>query len=207
MGQATILVVDDEQDLADLYSMWIDDQYEVRTAYGGEEALEMMDDAVNIVLLDRRMPDLTGDEVLERIREQGFQTRVVMVTAVDPGLDIIELDFDEYLTKPVSRPELNRVIENMRIQLRRSGALKEHTSVSNKMAALEEELDPETLEASDEYQDLRTRLQHLGDSLADHLESDSEAETSSAVDEADSSVETEELEELSDSLEDLQTGG
>ncbi|MFW5919655.1 MAG: response regulator transcription factor [Halanaeroarchaeum sp.] len=147
MGTATILVVDDERDLADLYSMWIDDQYDVRTAYGGEEALEKMDDSVHIVLLDRRMPDLTGDEVLERIREQGYEARVVMVTAVDPGLDVIELDFDEYLTKPVSRPELNRVIENMRIQLRRTGALKEHTSVSNKMAALEGELDPETLEA------------------------------------------------------------
>jgi len=205
MGKATILVVDDERDLADLYSMWIDDQYEVRTAYGGAEALEMMDEAVDVVLLDRRMPDMTGDEVLDRIREQEFESRVVMVTAVDPGLDIIEMDFDEYLTKPVSRPELNRVIENMRIQLRRSGALKEHTSVSNKMAALEAELDPETLEESNEYRDLRARLQHLGDSLSDHLESEPDGAERGTGEET-STVEAEELEELSDGLEDLQTG-
>lgn len=202
MGTATILVVDDEKDLADLYAMWIDEQYDVMTAYGGEEALEKMDGSVHVVLLDRRMPDLTGDAVLEGIREQEYEARVVMVTAVDPGLDVIELDFDEYLTKPVSRPELNRVIENMRIQLRRSGALKEHASVSNKMAALEEELDPETLEESEEYSDLQSKLQQLGDSLTDGLEahgkgddgSESEAETPEAA---------ERLEELSKGLEEL----
>lgn len=207
MGTATILVVDDERDLADLYSMWIDDQYDVRTAYGGEEALEMMDESVNVVLLDRRMPDLTGDEVLERIREQGYEARVVMVTAVDPGLDVIELDFDEYLTKPVSRPELNRVIENMRVQLRRDGALKEHTSVSNKMAALEGELDPETLEASEEYRNLQARLQHLGDSLTENLESEVASGEATPDDGGETTAETsakaERLEELSEGLEDL----
>ncbi|HKL29140.1 MAG TPA: response regulator [Natrialbaceae archaeon] len=207
MGTATILVVDDEQDLADLYSMWIDDQYDVRTAYGGEAAIEKMDDSVHVVLLDRRMPDLTGDEVLERIREQGFEARVVMVTAVDPGLDVIELDFDEYLTKPVSRPELNRVIENMRVQLRRAGALKEHASVSNKMAALEGELDPETLESSEEYRNLQARLQHLGDSLTENLEAEAASggptPDDAGQEPAESSAKAERLEELSEGLDDL----
>lgn len=202
MGKATILVVDDEKDLTDLYAMWIDEQYDVMTAYGGEEALEKMDGSVHIVLLDRRMPDLTGDVVLERIREQGYEARIVMVTAVDPGLDIIELDFDDYLTKPVSRPKLNRVIENMRIQLRRSGALMEHASVSNKMAALEKEIDPETLEDSEEYNDLQSKLLQLGDSLTDGLEDqggeDDDLEGESATPEA-----AEPLEELSEGLEDL----
>ena len=207
MGTATILVVDDEQELADLYSMWIDDQYDVRTAYGGEEAIKKMDDSVHVVLLDRRMPDLTGDEVLERIREQGFEARVVMVTAVDPGLDVIELDFDEYLTKPVSRPELNRVIENMRIQLRRAGGLKEHTRVSNKMAALEGELDPETLESSQEYQHLQARLQHLGDSLTENLDAEAASggptPDDTGQEPTESSAKAERLEKLSEGLDDL----
>jgi DNA-binding response OmpR family regulator len=202
MGKATILVVDDEKDLTDLYAMWIDEQYDVITAYGGEEALEKMDGSVHIVLLDRRMPDLTGDVVLERIREQGYEARIVMVTAVDPGLDIIELDFDDYLTKPVSRPKLNRVIENMRIQLRRSGALMEHASVSNKMAALQEELDPETLEDSEEYNDLQSKLLQLGDSLTDGLE-DQGDEDDDSEGESETPEAAEPLEELSEGLEDL----
>ncbi|MFQ3293484.1 MAG: DNA-binding response OmpR family regulator [Natrialbaceae archaeon] len=202
MGKATILVVDDEKDLADLYAMWIDEQYDVITAYSGEEALEKMDESVHIVLLDRRMPDLTGDVVLERIREQEYEARIVMVTAVDPGLDIIELEFDDYLTKPVSRPKLNRVIENMRIQLRRSGALMEHASVSNKMAALEEELDPETLEDSEEYNDLQSKLLQLGDSLTDGLE-DQGGKDDDSEGESETPEPAKALEELSEGLEDL----
>jgi len=78
--------------------------HEVRTAYSGEEALEKVDEDVDIVLLDRLLPDLPdlpGDEVLERVRERGLDCRVVMVTAVDPDFDIVELPVDEYIHKPV----------------------------------------------------------------------------------------------------------
>ena len=70
--QPTILVVDDERQLADLYATWVGDDYAVRTAYDGQSALEQADEAVDVVLLDRHMPDLTGDEVLGRIRDRGL---------------------------------------------------------------------------------------------------------------------------------------
>jgi CheY-like chemotaxis protein len=41
----------------------------VRTAYGGHEALEELSDDVDVILLDRRMPGLSGDEVLEEVRD------------------------------------------------------------------------------------------------------------------------------------------
>jgi len=198
MGRPTILVVDDERDLADLYAMWAGEEYRTMTAYGGEDALEKIDETVNVVLLDRRMPDLTGDEVLQRIREEGYEVRVVMITAVDPGLDIIELDFDKYLTKPISRPKLQRVIEDMRIQMRKDGVLRKHDRVSNKMEALEEELEPETLEKSDGYSDLQEQLKDLGDTLTEDLngegldtddEEDSEAELADDADDLGSEFE------------------
>jgi len=190
MGRPTILVVDDERDLADLYAMWAGEEYRTMTAYGGEDALEKIDETVDVVLLDRRMPDLTGDEVLDRIREAGYEVRVVMITAVDPGLDIIEMEFDKYLTKPISRPKLQRVIENMRVQMRKDGVLQKHDQVSNKMEALEEELEPETLEQSEGYSELQEKLQDLGDTLtedfdedgfdADAVESDGDGESEAA---------------------------
>lgn len=200
MGRPTILVVDDERDLADLYAMWVGDEYRTLTAYGGEDALEKMDESVHIVLLDRRMPDRTGDEVLATIREEGYEARVVMITAVDPGLDIIEMDFDKYLTKPISRPQLQRVIENMRVQMRKDGTLREHDQVSNKMAALEDELEPETLESSDEYQDLQHKLRDLGDALTDGL-----SETAKS-DGGEEQEDEEEGEELASDAEDLESG-
>jgi DNA-binding response OmpR family regulator len=172
MGRPTILVVDDERDLADLYAMWAGEKYRTMTAYGGEDALEKIDESVDVVLLDRRMPDLTGDEVLERIRETDHEVRVVMITAVDPGLDIIEMEFDKYLTKPISRPKLQRVIENMRVQMRKDGVLQKHDQVSNKMEALEEELEPETLEQSEGYSELQETLQELGDTLTEDFDED-----------------------------------
>jgi len=172
MARPTILVVDDERDLADLYAMWAGEEYRTMTAYGGEDALEKIDETVNVVLLDRRMPDLTGDEVLERIRTEGYEAKVVMITAVDPGLDIVEMAFDKYLTKPISRPKLQRVIENMRVQMRKDGTLQKHEQVSNKMEALEEELEPETLEKSEGYSELQEKLQQLGDTLTEDLSED-----------------------------------
>lgn len=58
-----VLVVEDEPDLADLYAAWLGDEYRVRTAYGGQEALDELDEAddeVDAILLDRRMPGFPG---------------------------------------------------------------------------------------------------------------------------------------------------
>jgi DNA-binding response OmpR family regulator len=170
MQQPTILVVDDEQSLADLYATWVSEEYETKTAYDGRSAIETIDDSVDIVLLDRHMPDLSGDEVLERIRADGYDCWVVMVTAVDPGLDIIEMDIHDYLTKPVSQSQLTRLIESLRVKNRFDGTRREHEEISNKMETLDEELDFDDLSNTDEYQQLEDRLKDIGDELAAEAE-------------------------------------
>ena len=62
--EATVMLVDDEPTLVDLYETFLSGEYDVRTATGGTEALEVMDESVDVALLDRRMPELSGDEVL-----------------------------------------------------------------------------------------------------------------------------------------------
>ncbi|MGQ3410694.1 response regulator [Natrinema sp. LN54] len=165
-AQPTILVVDDERELADLYAMWVGEDYEVVTAYDGTTALERMSDAIDVVLLDRHMPDITGDRVLEEIRAAGYDCWVIMVTAVDPGLDIVELDLDDYVTKPVTRAQLTRIIENLRVQSRYGGGdRRELESISNKMETLEDEHSVEELTETEGYQRLESELQDLSDSL------------------------------------------
>lgn len=104
----TVLVVEDEEAVVEAYAMWLSDVAEVRTATGGREALELVDDDVDAVLLDRRMPDLSGDETLAEIRERGYDCRVAMVTAVDPAVDVnaVDASFETYLTKPVTKEEI-----------------------------------------------------------------------------------------------------
>jgi len=159
--QSTVLVVDDEQDVADLYSMWLQDEYRVRSAYEGEEALDVLDESVDVVLLDRRMPGQSGDDVLEEIRERDLDCRVVMVTAVKPDFDILEMGFDDYLVKPVSRDDLLETVEQMLTRVDYGEQLQEYYSLVSKKAVLEAEKDPATLEESEEYAELEAEIAQL----------------------------------------------
>ncbi|MFC7216431.1 response regulator transcription factor [Saliphagus sp. GCM10025334] len=166
--EPTILVVDDERELVDLYASWMRDSYAVRTAYTGRGALEQVSDEVDVVLLDRQMPDLAGDEVLDELRRRGHDCWVIMVTAVDPGLDIIDLDVDDYVTKPVSRTTLTRLIETLRAKSRYGQhGRREVAALSNKKEALDGSLSIDDLEGTDRYQRLEADLQELGDSMGD----------------------------------------
>ena len=161
--QTTILVVDDEQDIADLYTTWLEMEHEVRTAYGGEEALEKVDKDVDIVFLDRQMPDHSGDEVLERIRERELDCRVVMVTAVDPDFDIVSMEFDDYLTKPVMREDLDDAVTTMQERDEYDETLQEYFSLTAKKATLEAEKPPSELQNSEEYQEMAERVDELAE--------------------------------------------
>lgn len=55
----TVLIVEDEQALADLYADRLGEAYVVETAYDGREALEQLDEGIDVVLLDRRMRSVT----------------------------------------------------------------------------------------------------------------------------------------------------
>ncbi|MFW6152876.1 MAG: HalX domain-containing protein [Halobacteriota archaeon] len=157
----TILVVDDEERLADLFGTWLEDAYEVRTAYDGQSALDQLDDSVSVVLLDRRMPGLSGDEVLDRIRERGIDCRVIMVTAVDPDFDIIEMGFDDYIVKPIARDELLDIIEQVTTRAKYDTELQEYFSLVSKKALLEAEKSDRELDENDEYRKLTDRVDTL----------------------------------------------
>ncbi len=160
-GEPEVLVVDDEARLADLFAAWIGTERSVETAYDGEEALETMADSVEIVLLDRRMPGLSGDEVLDEVREAGYDCRVVMVTAVDPDFDIIEMRFDDYLVKPVSKDELLEMVESVSSRSAYESDILEYYSLVSKKTLLESEKAERELEDNEEYQELRERVAQL----------------------------------------------
>jgi len=160
-----VLVVEDEPDLADLYAAWLGGEYDVRTAYGGEEALEQLDDDVDVILLDRRMPGLSGDEVLDEVRDRGSDARVAMVTAVEPDFDIIEMGFDDYLVKPVTRESLLETADGLYSRSTYDSRVQEFFAVSSKMAVLESEKGRAALEESAEYASLEERARELREGL------------------------------------------
>ena len=161
----TVLVVDDERNLADLYAAWLVDEYEVRTAYGGKEAVEEMDETIDVALVDRLMPQTSGGEVVEHIREEGYDCSISMVTAVEPDFDIIEMRFDEYIVKPVRRKSLHDVVETLLTRSAYDDKLQEMFSLASKRGALKTQKTPHELEESDSYQELTDRLEELREEL------------------------------------------
>ena len=145
-----ILIVEDEQALADLYEVFLT-SYTIYTTYGGEEALDTISDEVDVVLLDRRMPGLSGEEVLEAIREVGYDCRVVMVTAVTPDVDILDMGFDDYVTKPIGKEDLVEVVERLLELNNYDELIGEYYQIVAKKAAIETEQDNIDLEASNKY--------------------------------------------------------
>jgi len=158
-----ILVVDDEPEIADLYATWLGRDHEVRTAYSGPEALEVVDESVDTVFLDRRMPRINGDEVLAKMRNRGLRCLVVLMTAVDPEFDIIDMDFDEYLTKPVMRDDITEIIETLRDRPTGDETLREYHALVSKKATLETKKTHSELRHSERYQRLVERIEDLAD--------------------------------------------
>ena len=167
-GRKVVLVVDDEEEVAEVFALWLREEYEVAVATGGGAALDVVEEqAVDVVLLDRRMPDLSGDETLAEMRNRGFDGPVAMVTAVDPDFDIVEMDFDDYLVKPVTREELHDTIERLTSVWSFDERAQEQFSVARKLATLETEKSETELAESDEYEDLRVRFKETQGALDD----------------------------------------
>lgn len=156
--QPVVLVVEDEPPLADLFVAWLTDEYDCRVAYDGHEALEAIDDTVDAVLLDRRMPGLSGDEVLEKFRERGYACPVGMVTAVEPDFDIVSMGFHDYIVKPVSPEELNELVEDLLALPQYERDLQRLFQLASKRAALETSKNESELQRSAEYQQLLAEL-------------------------------------------------
>jgi len=100
-----MLIVDDEPKLCECLARFFSAKgLAVRFALSGEEALErLMDEPADVILLDMRLPDLPGTEVLKRARELCPQAKIIMVTAVDddePQISAKAYGACGYIVKP-----------------------------------------------------------------------------------------------------------
>lgn len=174
--ERTVLVVDDEATFAESVGIWIDQRWDAVVATDGEEALEAYGPHVDAVLLDRRMPNLSGDETLERIRERDGDARVAMLTALEPDLDVVELDYDMYLEKPVDREEVVAATEELLERADYTRELQALYALSSKAAELEAQYGEETLADDERFQRMQSELQRVREQATSQLEDADEQE-------------------------------
>ena len=110
-----ILVVDDEMEICDfLRNYFTDKGYNVDSANNGKEAIAQARIIhPDIVLLDIRMPGITGIDVLRQLREEENPPKVIMITAVEDPKVIQEakrLGAEDYIVKPFALDYLDTVV-------------------------------------------------------------------------------------------------
>ena len=115
-----ILIVDDEQEIADLVALYLENEsYQVFKYYNATDALQCMErENLDMAILDVMLPDMSGFEICRKIREK-YCYPVIMLTAKGEEVDKITgltLGADDYITKPFLPLEL---VARVKAQLRR----------------------------------------------------------------------------------------
>lgn len=142
--QARVLVVEDDPTVRRLLARVLGEEYSVTSAVDGgegwEQALEVRPD---LILTDVRMPGMSGEELLKRIRSQPELQTVPVVILTGQGDDalrvqMLESGAQDYLTKPVDPAELRARVRNL-VQMKRAGDLLRRRTAE--LEAANEELD------------------------------------------------------------------
>lgn len=120
MPKEMILVVDDEREIADLITLYLQNEgFQVCKAYDAANALEVVaNEPLDLAVLDVMLPDLDGFQLCQKIQET-HQFPIIMLTAKGEGMDKItglSLGADDYMTKPFQPLEL---VARVKAQLRR----------------------------------------------------------------------------------------
>jgi DNA-binding response OmpR family regulator len=137
VGQHRILVIEDQEDLAELYESSLKRaNYQVRLAYTGEEGVaEFQEHGADAVLLDMTLPEMHGTKVLEEIRAISTSVPVLVVTGetlAESRSVCDRLGVQEYLTKP---PELKQLLAAFERALARPTSDEEYIVVTMRLPA------------------------------------------------------------------------
>ena len=156
---ANNLIVDDEQSLLDSYAAMLGMHYDVDTAATGDEALQTVNDETDVVLLDRRLPEWTGSEILSAIRERNLDCQVLFCSAVVPDVDILDVEPDGYLHKPVGIDGLTDAIEAQLEMADEPEAVRKYERLDRLKEILQRRQSRARLAAAEQYQQLLDQLE------------------------------------------------
>lgn len=125
-AQSSILIIDDDESLVESYTVLLEDEFQVLTAASGREGIRIIQrENINVVLLDIRLPDIDGMEVLREAKAADESLDIIMITAVKNvrvAVDAIKLGAIDYLVKPF---EIDEVLALLRRTLKHQDLMRE----------------------------------------------------------------------------------
>ncbi|HCX04212.1 MAG TPA: response regulator [Clostridiales bacterium] len=113
-----ILIVDDEKNIRmTLKHCLRAEKYNLDIAINGDEALtKIKSNEYDLVLLDIKMPGLSGMEVLKKVRERGNDTNIIMMTAygtIERAVEAMKLNAIDFISKPFSPEEIRSIVKDV----------------------------------------------------------------------------------------------
>jgi signal transduction histidine kinase len=140
--RASLLIVDDERGPAESLRMIFKPSYNVFTASGGQQALEIVHSTpIDVVTLDLRMPAMSGVEVMERIKEFDPDIEVIVVTgysSLDSAIRGLRNGVFDYVSKPFDVPQISDLVR--RAVARRRASIRNRHMKEDFLANLSHEL-------------------------------------------------------------------
>ena len=130
-----ILVIDDERPIRSLMKEILDDEGHVTdVAEDGEVGLQMAEkERYDVIFCDIKMPNLSGEEVLGRLKDKGIDSPVVMISGhgdIDTAVKCIKLGAFDFLSKPL---DLNRILITIKNATDKSNLMKEAKLLKKKV--------------------------------------------------------------------------
>ncbi|OYR59000.1 HalX domain-containing protein [Halorubrum halodurans] len=150
---ATVLIIEDDREEAESYAGWLDD-YDVRLAADGENALAGLDGDVDVILLDGDLSDPPSEELLGRLRARSLDCQIALLSGAQVGSDVLRLDIDEYVPRPLNREELRETVRRLADHGAVAGSVETYLSLVSRRRRIEARRSDEDLTDDERYREL-----------------------------------------------------
>lgn len=121
METKSVLVVDDEKNIRMTLSLTLEPMgFRIQTAVNGEEALEKLaSNGFWLILLDLKMPGMSGIEVLRQVKKKYSKIRVIIITAhgtIESAVEAMKLGAVDFIQKPFTANEIRGLVKQVEVR-------------------------------------------------------------------------------------------
>ncbi|UCF06982.1 MAG: response regulator [bacterium] len=169
--RGTILVVDDEESILDMLRQYLSDRgFDVTTAGTGAHALNLLEDsAFDVALIDLKLPDISGLDIISRFNARHPNMKCIIMTAfatLESTIEALRLNVSDYIEKPFDLVRVGEVVEAAysHIQLSR-----ENEQTLRRLEQANKQLEENKKELNDRILDMNERLTETNESLKKHV--------------------------------------
>lgn len=157
----SVLIIENERMVTTVLADYFPDSYDVRSVQTGEEAIEEYTDNTDLLIVDRKLNGISGDEVAARIRAEHERQLILCVSGVEPNNDIYELRYDDYIHKPIKEDEMKARVDLLFSRAELEATERAYLSLRSKQIALTAAHGKSATKMTG-YQDCTAQIEDLG---------------------------------------------